>query len=81
MPHPASIEHRRSFHQGLPNQNREDLHAQKAKLAAGPGGYRTRAGYRKVNQSTSNIQMSSALSNFSGTQGLNPKRVRKATGG
>jgi hypothetical protein len=54
------------------------MHSQKSKLAAGSNGYRTSAGYKKVNQSTSNIQMSSALSNFSGAQGLNPKRVRKA---
>lgn len=54
------------------------MYAQKSKLAARSNGYRTSAGYKKVNQSTSNIQMSSALSNFSGTHGLNQKRMRKA---
>lgn len=74
-PHPAAIEHRASFQA---SNNRIDADAHKRRLADAPTSYRTRDGYKKVNQSTSNIQMSTALSNFSSAQGLNEKRARKA---
>lgn len=69
------MEHRRTFQSCYA---RVDQDMQKNKLAKSSGGYRNPAGYKKVNQSTSNIQMSSTLSNFSSAQGLNPKRVKMA---
>jgi len=76
-PHPSALEHRRSL-QGGTSRNHEDAYQQKNKLAEGSGGYRTRTGYKRVNQSTSNLQMSSALSNFSSPHVNSQRRLRKA---
>lgn len=75
VPHPSAMEHRRSFH--VPS-NRIDFDAHKSKLADAPTSYRKREGYKRVNQSTSNIQMRTTLSDFSGCQELNQRRARKA---
>jgi len=45
-------------------------------MSASSGGYRTRNGYQQVNQSTSYLQLSSALSTF-GAQDPFQKRMRK----
>lgn len=78
VPHASAIEHRRAFHEFHTSKNQVDKDSHKTKLAEAPSSYRTREGYKKVNQSTSNIQMSSTLSNFSAAQGLNQRRERKA---
>ena len=54
----------RSMQSDQPKSIQPDLDTQKNQLSSRQGGYRNQKGYNKIMQSTSNIQMSSSLSNF-----------------